>query len=43
METLNCIECKLQKLSITLHPPAPTEPLGEVIWHCTNTLCATQQ
>ena len=31
METLNHIECKLQKLSIMLHPPAATEPLGEVI------------
>ena len=30
-ETLNCIECELQNLSITLHPPTPTEPLGEVI------------
>ena len=26
-ETLNCIECKLQKLSIVLYPPAPTKPL----------------
>ena len=33
METLNHIECKLQRLSISLHPPAPTEPLGEVTRH----------
>ena len=38
-ETLNHIECELQKLSIPLHPPAPTDPLGEVIQHYTNTLC----
>ena len=43
METLNCIECKLQKLSIALHPPAPTEPLGEVIRHCMNTLCSAKK
>ena len=23
METLNCIECELQRLSISLNPPAP--------------------
>ena len=31
METLNHIECKLQNCSTALHPPAPTEPLGELI------------
>ena len=31
METLNHIEHELQRLSISLHPPAPTEPLREVI------------
>ena len=43
METLNHIECDLQKLSIMLHPPAPTEPLGEVIWHYTNALCSAKK
>ena len=43
METLNHIECELQKLSIALHPPAPTEPLGEVIRHYTNTLCSAKK
>ena len=42
-ETLNCIEYKLQRLSISLNPPAPTEPFGEVIWHYTNTLCSAQK
>ena len=43
METLDCIECELQKLSIMLHPPAHTEPLREVIWHYMNTLCSAQK
>ena len=43
METLDCIEHELQKLSIILHPSAPTEPLGEVIRHYTNTLCSAQK
>ena len=41
METLNCIEHKLQRLSISLNPQASTEPLGEVIWHYMSTLCST--
>ena len=43
METLNWIECGLQRLSISLNPPAPIEPLGEVIRHYTNTLCSAQK
>ena len=43
METLNCIEHELQRLSISLNPPAPTEPLGEVIRHYMNTLCSAQK
>ena len=43
METLYCIECKLQKLSITFHSPAHPEPLGEVIEHYTNTLWSAQK
>ena len=31
MDTLNCIENELQRLSISLNTPAPTEILGEVI------------
>ena len=42
-KTLNHIEYELQKLSIALHPPEPTEPLGEVIWHYTNTPCSAQK
>ena len=43
METLNCIECKLQRPSISLNPPATTEPLGEVIQHYMNTLCSAKK
>ena len=42
-KTLPHIECKLQRLSISLNPLAPTEPLGEVIRHYTNTLCSAQK
>ena len=39
-ESLYCIECKLQNLSIALHPPLPptqTEPFGGMIHQYTNT------
>ena len=40
---MNHIEQELQRLSISLNPPAPTEPLGEVIRHYINTLCSAQK
>ena len=40
---LNHIEHELQRLSISLHPPASTEPLGEEISHYANTLCPAQK
>ena len=40
---MNCIECGLQRLSISLNPPAPTEPPGDVIRHYTNTLCSAKK
>ena len=42
-EALNHIERELQRLSISLNPPAHMEPLGEVIKHYTNTLCSAQK
>ena len=42
-ETLNCIGHELQRLSISLHPPSPTELLEKVIRHYTNTLCSAQK
>ena len=43
METLNCIEHKLQRLSISFNPPMPMEHLGKVIRHYTNTLCSAKK
>ena len=43
MEALNHIECKLQRLSISLHPSAPPESLEEVLKHFTDTLCSAQK
>ena len=45
-ETLDHIQCELQNLSIAIHqpqPPAPVEPLGEVIWQYMDTLCSMQK
>ena len=40
---MNDIEHELQKLSIVLHPPAHTEPFGEVTRYYMNTLCFAQK
>ena len=40
---MNHIEWELQRLPISCNPPAPTEPLGNVIRHYTNTLCSAQK
>ena len=45
-KTLDCIHRELQNLSIAIQqpqPPAPAEPLGEVIQQYTDTLCSTQK
>ena len=42
LDALNHIEQELQRLSLLLNPPAPTEPLGEVLKHYMNTLCSAQ-
>ena len=42
-EALNDIERELQRLPISLSPPAPTEPLGKMIKHYMNTLCSAQK
>ena len=42
-ETSDCIQCEIQNLSIAIHqpqPPAPAEPLGEVVQQYTDTLCS---
>ena len=43
MDAINHLECKLNQLAITLHPPTPTEPIGEVLNKYTNTLCNAQK
>ena len=43
MEVLHHIECELQRLSITLHPSAPLEPLDDVLQQYTATLCFAQK
>ena len=43
MEALKHIEQELQWLSISLNPPAHTEPLVEVLKPYTNTLCSAQK
>ena len=42
-EALNCIEWELEILSLSLNPPAPTEPIGDMIKHYMNTLCSAQK
>ena len=38
-EALNCIEHELQRLSISICPSAPPDPLEFVLKHYTDTLC----
>ena len=45
-KTLDHIQCELQNLFIAIHqpqPPAPAEPLGELIHQYADTLCSTQK
>ena len=43
MDALSHFECKLNQLAITLCPPMPAEPIGEVLNKYTNTLCNAQK
>ena len=43
MDAISHLECKLNQLALTLHPPTPVEPIGEVLNKYTNTLCNTQK
>ena len=42
MDAISHLECKLNQLALTLHPPMPAEPTGEVLNKYTNTLSNTQ-
>ena len=43
LRSFNHIECKLQRLSISLHLSAPPEPLEEVLKQYMDTLCSAQK
>ena len=43
MDAISHLECKLNQLAITLCPPMPAEPIGEVQNKYTNTLCNAQK
>ena len=40
---INCLEHKLHRLSLVLSPSAPPEPLDDVLWQYTETLCTTKK
>ena len=42
-EAINHLECELHRLSLTLCPSAPPEPLDEVLQQYTETLCTAQK
>ena len=43
MDAISHLECKLNQLGITLHPPMPVEPIGEILNKYTNTLYNAQK
>ena len=43
MEDINHLECELHRLSLTLQPSVPPEPLDEVLQQYTETLCSAQK
>ena len=43
MDTINHLECKFNRLVLTLHLPTPPEPIEEVLHQYTNTLCTAQK
>ena len=43
MDAISHLECKLNRLALTLCPPTPLEPTEEVLHQYTNTLCTAQK
>ena len=43
MDAMNHLECKLNQLTLTLHPSTPAEPIGDVLSKYTDTLCNAQK
>ena len=39
----SCLKCKLNRLTLTLHPAAPLVPLDEILQQYTETLCTAQK
>ena len=42
MEAIHHLKCEIHRLSLTLQPPAPPEPLNEVLQQYMETLCFAQ-
>ena len=42
-EAISHLECELNRLTLTLHPSAPPEPLDEVLQQYTETSCTAQK
>ena len=43
MDAISHLGCRLNQLALTLHPPMPAEPIGEVLNKYTDTLCNAQK
>ena len=43
MDAVSHLECKLNRLAVTLHLPTPLEPVEEVLHKYTNILCTAQK
>ena len=43
MDAISHLECKLNRLALTLCPPTPSEPIEEVLHQYTNTLCTAHK
>ena len=43
MEAINCLECKLHRLSLAFHSSAPPGSLDDVLQQYTETLCSAQK
>ena len=43
MDAISHLECKLNRLALTLCLPTPWEPIEEVLHQYTNTLCTAQK
>ena len=43
MDAITHLECKLNRLALTLHPSTPPEPMQEILQQYTNTLCTAQK